>query len=134
MKDFKIFGQEPAAVVTAVEAVLAVALSFGLFGLSQEQTGVILACVTAGLGLITAYATQNTLLSALTGFVKSALVLAVTFGFALTDGQQAAILSAVALVAGLWLRDNNASLRTAVSSPSPGALAGPGTDGLDIAA
>ena len=134
MKDFKIFGQEPAAVVTAVEAVLAVALSFGLFGLSQEQTGVILAVISSALGLVAAYATQNTLLSALTGFVKSALVLAVTFGFALTDGQQAAILSAVALVAGLWLRDNNASLETPVSAQSPGAFAGPGTDGLDLAA
>lgn len=119
---FKIFGHEPAAIVGVVEAVLAVLLSFGLFGLTQEQAGGILAFTAAALGLVVAYATRNTVLSAVTGFAKAGLILAATFGFALTDAQNAAVLALVAVVGGFLLRANNSSVETAVSSPSKGSL------------
>lgn len=121
MSNFKILGQEPAAVVSAVEAFLAVALSFGLFGLTNDQAGGIVTVVTALLAVVVAYATKNTLLSAVTGLTKALFMAVATFGFALQDGQQAAILALVAVVGGAFIRQNNASANTAVSDASPGA-------------
>jgi hypothetical protein len=121
MSNFKILGQEPAFYVGVVEAALAVALSFGIFGLDQQKVGVIVAAVSAVLGFVTAYATKTTALSALVGAAKALLVLAVTFGAPLTDSQTAAAIAFITIFAGAWLRERTASLETAVSSASPGA-------------
>jgi uncharacterized membrane protein len=121
-KPFKILGQEPAFFVGVVEAVLVGALSFGLFDLTQDTIGVIVATVAAALGLVTAYATKTTLYSALMGFAKAALILAVTFGASLTDAQTSGILALITIVAGAYLREKTASVDTAVSSQSPGAV------------
>jgi uncharacterized membrane protein YgaE (UPF0421/DUF939 family) len=120
--NFKIFGQEPAAFVGVVQAVLTMLLSFGVLGLTPETNGVILAAVSASLGLVAAYATRTTLYTALLGFVQAVLVLAVTFGLRLDDMQQGAILSTLAVVAGLYLRDKTSSVDSAVSNASPGTL------------
>lgn len=117
---FKILGQEPAFFVGVVEAVLAIFLTFGVFQLDQEAVGVIVAATSATLGLVAAYATKTTLYSALIGFSKAILVLAVTFGAPLTDAQTGAIIAAVTLVAGAYLREKTSSVNTAVSSASPG--------------
>lgn len=122
MTKFKILGQEPAAVVGVVQAVLTLLLSFGLFSLTQEATGAILAAVSAALGLVAAYATRTTLLAALVGFAQAALVLAVTFGWDVSQEQQAAVLTAIAVVAGFFLREKTSSLETAVSTASPGTI------------
>jgi hypothetical protein len=120
---FKILGQEPAFFVGVVEAVLIGLLSFNVFGsLTQDTIGVIVATVAAGLGLVTAYATKTTLYSALMGFAKAALVLAVTFGAPLTDGQTSALLAVITIVAGAYLREKTASVDSAVSAQSPGAV------------
>lgn len=121
MRNFKILGTEPAQVVAAVEVVLAVLLSFGVFGLSQAVVGAVVAAVTAALGFVTAYATHRRLLAATTGVFKAAFVLVASLGFTLTDGQQAAVLAAVAVLGGIFIRQNTFSLPTAVSAPSPGA-------------
>lgn len=119
--NFKILGQEPAAVLGVVQAVLTMLLSFGLFGLTPETNGVILAAVSAGLGLVAAYATRSTLYTAIVGFAQAILVLSVTFGLNLDDVKQGAILSVVAVVAGFFLRNTTNSNETAISSASPGA-------------
>lgn len=120
MSNFKILGQEPAFFVGVVEAVLAVFLTFGVFKLDQETVGVIVAAVSASLGLVAAYATKTTLYSALIGFAKAVLVLAVTFGAPLNDNQTGAIIAAITLVAGAYLREKTASVETPISAPSPG--------------
>ena len=117
----KIFGQEPAAVASAVEVVVGALLSLGLFGLTLDQAGAITALVTAALALAVAYATKHTALSLFTGLVKAGLVAAATFGWALSSEQQAAVITVVSVVGGLLIRQNNASLTTAISSASPGA-------------
>jgi uncharacterized membrane protein len=119
--DFKILGQEPAFFVGVVEAVLVGLLSFGIFDLSQDTIGVILAAVSATLGLVVAYATKTTLYSALIGFAKAILVLAVTFGAPLTDAQTSSVIALIALVAGGYLREKTFAVDTAVSTASPGA-------------
>jgi hypothetical protein len=85
-------------------------------------SGVILAAFSAAIGLVEAYATRTTLYSALMGFSQAALVLAVTFGLNLDDVKQGALLSTIAVVAGLFLRNTTDSSETAISSASPGAL------------
>lgn len=113
---FKILGREPAFFVSVVESALALILTFGLFNLDQETVGVIVAAVAAALGLVTAYATRTTLYSALVGFAKAVLILAVTFGAPLTDNQTAAAMALISLVAGAYLRDRTSPADTAVSA------------------
>lgn len=122
MSNFKIFGQEPAALTGVVEAILAVLLSFGVFGLDQEHVAVIVASVSALLGLVVAYATKDSLYSAVIGFTKAVLVLAAAYGLALSDNQTSALIAVVTIVGGLYLREKTSSLDTAVSNPSPGAV------------
>lgn len=120
VKNFKILGQEPAAILGLVQAVLTMLLSFGLFGLTPETNGVILAAVSAGFGLVAAYATRTALYAAVVGFAQAVLVLAVTFGLQLDDIKQGAILATVSVAAGLFLRNTTDSTETKVSSASPG--------------
>jgi hypothetical protein len=114
--NFKILGREPAFFVGVVEAFLALLLTFGVDGLDQERAGVIVAVVSAGLGLVVAYATRTTLYSALVGFAKAALVLAVTFGAHLTDAQTGALMALIVLVASQFLRDRTSPADTPVSA------------------
>jgi hypothetical protein len=113
---FKILGREPAFFVAVLEAVLALLLTFGVHGLTQDNVGVIVATATAAAGLLVAWATHTTLFSALVGFAKSALVLAVTFGVHLTDAQTGALMALIVLVAGAYLRDRTTPAETAVSA------------------
>lgn len=117
---FKIFGQEPAFIVSVVEAGLVMLLSFGLFDLDQNKVGVIVACTSAGLGLVVAYATSTTVYTAFVGFAKALLQLAITFGLHLSDAQTASAIAFVTLVIGLFLRQTTNSTETQVSASSPG--------------
>lgn len=117
----KVFGQEPAFIVGVIESGLAMLLAFGLFDLDQNKVGVIVACTSAGLGLVVAYATNTTVLSAFTGFAKAILVLAVTYGAPLSDAETASAIAFVTLVVGIFLRQNSNSQDTVLSNASPGA-------------
>lgn len=119
--NFKILGQEPAAVLGLVRAVLTMAVTFGLSSyLTTETSGVILAAFSAAIGLVEAYATRTTLYTAALGFGQAIVILAVTFGLNLDDVKQGAILSTLAVALGLFLRDKTSSSETAVSAASPG--------------
>lgn len=120
MKNFKLFGQEPAALVGVVEAILALLLSFGLFKLDQDTVAAIVAAVSAGLGLLAAWATKDTLLTALVGFAKAALVLAAAYGLSLTDSQTGSLIAAITITGGFYLRSKTSSTETPISSASPG--------------
>lgn len=112
----KIFGREPAALVGLVEGLLAVLLSFGLFALDQEQVAAIVAVVTAVLGVVTAYATKDTMLGVIVGLGKSVLVLGAAYGLALNDSQTGALIAAITLLAGFWHRSHTSPVETVVSS------------------
>ena len=109
---FKILGTEPAAIIGLVEAILGVALTFGLFGLTHHEVTVILAAVTAAGGLLTAWTTQHGLLAAVTGFVKALMIVAVTYGAHLSDEQMAAVLSAITVLGGYYLRAQTSPVAT----------------------
>ena len=119
-KPFKLLGQEPAFFVGVVEAILAVFLTFGVFNLTSETVGVIVAAVATGLGLVVAYATKTTMYSALIGFAKAALVLAVTFGAPLSDAEIGSVIAVITVVAGAYLREKTVAVDTPVSNASPG--------------
>lgn len=120
-KSFKILGQEPAAVLGVVRAVLTMLVTFGLASwLTTETSGVILAAVSGALGLVEAYVTRTTLYSAALGFGQAVVILAVTFGLNLDDVKQGALLSTLAVVLGFFLRDKTSSTDTALSAESLG--------------
>lgn len=117
---FKILGHEPAAIVALVETFLVLLVTFGAFGLTTDQAGGIVAVVSAGLALVVAYATKRTTPSLVVGLAKAVLIATATFGFALSAEQQSAVIAFLAIGAGLFIRQTNASAETAVSTRSPG--------------
>jgi hypothetical protein len=112
-----IFGREPAAWVGLIESVLMLLLAFGL-GIDQDTFGPIMAVVVAGFGIYTAWATRDTALGAIIGFVKAALTLAAVYGLALTDGQTAAVVMVATVVVSFFQRTQTSPVDAPVS-PSP---------------
>lgn len=100
----KIFGREPAFYVGLVELVLALLLSINGFGLNQEQVAAIMAVVTLGLGVYTAWATKETLLGVGVGLAKSIIILFAAFGLALDENTTVAIIGLVAFLLGAFNR------------------------------
>lgn len=106
----KIFGREPAVFVGVIEAVLVLLLSFGLFDLTQNTIGLIMAVVVSALGLYTAYVTSETLLGAAIGFSKAALALATVYGLSLTVEQTGALIAVITVGFGMFQRTQSSPL------------------------
>ena len=106
----KIFGREPAVIAGTVEAGLVLLLSFGLFNLTQDTIGLIMAVVTAALGLYVAYVTSETLLAAVLAFIKAALALSAVYGFSLSVEQTGALLAFVSVAFGFYQRTQTSPL------------------------
>lgn len=108
MASVKIFGREPVVVANAIEGSLALVLAFhwlDFIGLdSAEDMAVVMAVVSSAMGLYIAYVTKDTLLGALTGFIKAVIVLAAVFGYDLSAQQTAAIIGAATMVFAVWHR------------------------------
>lgn len=108
----KIFGREPAVIAGTVEAGLVLLLSFGLFSLTQDTIGLIMAVVTAAMGLYVAYVTSETLLAAVLAFLKAALALSAVYGFSLSIEQTGALLAFVSVAFGFYQRTQTSPLVT----------------------
>ena len=106
----KVFGREPAAIVGLIEGALVLALSFGLFNLTQDTIGVIMAVVSAALGVYVAYVTRDTLLSAVIGFIKALVALTAVYGLPLTTEQTGALIAFVTVVFSLYNRSQTSPL------------------------
>ncbi|WP_076260900.1 hypothetical protein [Intrasporangium flavum] len=96
-KAITIFGREPAAWLGLIEAVLGVALAFGL-GISQDTFGPIMAVVSAMVGVYSAWATKDTMLGVIVGLVKALVTLVAVYGLTLSDSQVGAVLAVTAVV------------------------------------
>jgi hypothetical protein len=96
--------KEPAAFVGVVEAVLAVAVVFDLFGLNAEKSSLLVGAVNAALGFGLMFFTKTPSLAAITGLAKALLAVAVGYGLSLTEAQLGAVLAGVAVLAGYFLR------------------------------
>lgn len=103
-KKVKIFGREPSVVIGLIESMLAMALSFGWFDLSQQTVGLIMAVVVAAFGVYSAYVTSETLLAAVVGLAKAAAALGAVYGLSLTDNQTGALIALITMSFSLFQR------------------------------
>jgi hypothetical protein len=103
----KLFGRDPAAWASVIEAALLCALAFGLFGLTSDQVALIMAAVSAGLGLVTAIYTKRAGLSAAIGFLKAAIALAAGYGLVLTENETTTLIGLATVVLGLFNWSHN---------------------------
>lgn len=101
----KIFGREPAAIVGAIQAVLALAVSFGwleFIGLKgQGDVALVVGVVTALSAVYLAYVTNETLLAPVIEVFKASLAMAAIYGLSITTEQTGLVIAALtALFAG----------------------------------
>lgn len=101
-----IFGREPALVSGLIESILALAVAFGLHW-STAQVGLVNAVAAAVLGVYTAWATKETLASAVIALSKSVLSLLIGFGLDLTADQTATVIAVVTLALSMFNRTQN---------------------------
>ena len=110
----KIFGREPAAIVGAIQALLALAISFGwLAGLgltTQDDLALVMAVVSGAAALYLAYVTSETLLAPVIEVFKAALALAAIYGFHLTTEQTGFAIAAITAVLAGWQRGQTSPL------------------------
>jgi len=102
--------REPAFFVGLLGAVLALLLSFGVPGLSNETVALIMAFVNAALGFYVAWKTNETLLGVGVALTNAAVALAAGYGFNMTEAQTAAIIGLVSVILGAWQRTQVAPL------------------------
>ena len=116
-KRWLILGREPVAVIGLVEAALAVLVAFRL-GVGAEHAALILAVVSAALGVAGAVLTRDSLLGVVVGLAKAVIALAVGYGLTLSPEQTGAVIALVALVVSFWQRTQTTPTYAPVS-PSP---------------
>lgn len=105
MKKFQIT-REPALLITLLATIVRVLVAHFVVTTPAAQTWVN-AVVTAAGGLVVAvWVKHNGQVPAILGFVQAVLALAVGFGFALSPGEQAAIMSIVGGLAALFVRQH----------------------------
>lgn len=111
----KILGREPAAILYALQAVLAVLVAFGVFGLTETSAAWVLVIGNGAMALVVAVVTRPFVVSALTGGVQTILTGLIAFGLPLTEVQMGAVIAALSILLGLTLRPNVVPEQTAVT-------------------
>lgn len=107
----KIFGREPVAWTTLIEAVLMVA-GVQFFDWSVEKVAVVVVCVNALFGIYTAYVTKDAMLGVIVGAVKALITAAIAFGVNVPDDRAALYIALVTAAVGFWQRSETAPLLT----------------------
>lgn len=119
---FKPLGSEPAAIASGIEvvaaAVLALLAAFHVGGITDGQVGLILAALSAVLGVVVAAVTKHTTLAGVITVVKTLAALAIGFGVHLDPAEVAVIVGAATSVGGLFLRTQTSSLETRLTRSS----------------
>src|SRR5687767_11887265 len=106
----KIFGREPAAFIGLISGALALLLSLNLFGLTNENVGLIMGAVTAAFGIYTAYVTKDTMLGVIVAFVNAIFALVAGYGFELSPDTTAAAIAIVTVMVGFFQRTQTSPL------------------------
>ncbi len=113
---------EPQLAANAVQALLGVLVAFGI-GLTTDQAGAVLGITAAVLTAVTAASTRPLQVSAFSGLVTAAAVLAVSFGMHLPAGGVASVNLLISAVLALLARGQVtpvAKLNAAKPKPAPG--------------
>lgn len=106
----RVFGREPAAWSGLIQALLALALSLHMWGLSNEGVGLIMAVVAAAFGVYNAWVTANTTLAAVVGLLNATFALVAGYGYELSPMTTAAAIALVTAAAGLFHRTQTSPL------------------------
>lgn len=110
----KIFGREPAMVVGLIESALVLLLTAGLLKFvginTQEDVGVLMAVVSAVLGVYVAYATSETLLAAVIGLIKAAVALGAVYKLDMSADETAALIAFTTMAITFWQRTQTSPL------------------------
>lgn len=115
-KSGTILGREPAVVIGAVSAILAVLVGFGLDFLSADQAGAISAALTAAAAVYTAVKVRPVAPSLFVGLITTGATLAGAYGFNLSQAQVGVLAAAsVAVMTALVTRPQS----TPKSDPLP---------------
>lgn len=101
----KIFGYEPAVIVYALNAAVALLVSYGL-PLSHDMVGAITLIATAVLSAAVAVMTRPVVVSTITGAAASVLTAVAAFGLHLTGDQIGTTVGALSIGLALLLRQN----------------------------
>lgn len=123
----KIFGREPVAVLSTIETALTLVLLMA--DVSQSTIGYTLAVVTAAFGLIGAWATYDTMLTACVGLVKAILVLGTVFELHLSTAVTGAIIMLITTGLGLVYNRQATSPAVTGSFKTPNTVTGEVTGG-----
>lgn len=107
----KVFGGEPVWILTALQALLAALVAWDVFGLTQDQAGVLLTVAAAVSGLIAAWATRDTRVAAGVGLVGALAAATAAWGFTFTEDQIAAFTGIVVVALGAWNRKSTDPLQ-----------------------
>ncbi len=100
-----VFGREPAVLIGAVAALLAVLIGFVPDALTTAQAGAITAFLTAGAAVWTALKVRPVAPTLFVGVITTGATLLATFGFDLSQSQVGAVAAAsVALMTALVVR------------------------------
>ena len=100
------FGREPAAILYALQSLLAVAVAFGWFGLTEESAGWVMTIANGVASLIVAVLTRPVVIGAITAAFQTILTGLVSFGLPLTQEQSGALIAALSVILGLLLRQS----------------------------
>lgn len=101
----KIFGYEPAVILQALNAAIALAVAFG-FGLDEPQVAAITVIATAVVAILTALTTRPVVVASVTGAASTALSAFAAFGLELSAQQIGAVVTALSIMLALLLRPN----------------------------
>jgi hypothetical protein len=100
----KIFGREPTLVLQSLSALLAVFVAVGLPNLSAEQAALIIAALTAVLGVVNALLVRPVAPAAFIGLVGAVAALLAGYGLDVSQAVVGAISAAVVSVLALLTR------------------------------
>lgn len=123
MDRFKALIREPALLIEIVSLVVVTVVSFGV-GLKGDQQTYIVAAFVALLGLLKAFLTRPFVVAFLTDFIRAGLILAASFGAALTADQISQVAMLVGLITTVVIRAQITPTRSPVVEQG-GAGAGP---------
>jgi hypothetical protein len=111
----KIFGREPTLVLQSLSAVLSVFVAVGIPNLSAEQAGLIIAVISAALGVVNAVMVRPVAPPAFIGFVSAGAALLSAYGLELSQELVGSVTVAVVAVLALLTRGQV----TPVADPRP---------------
>lgn len=126
----QLLGRDPAALLAAVQVILALLLSFGVLDViglkGQDDLAVLVTVLGALVALYLAWGTTETALAALVEVVKAAVALAAIYGLQITTEQTGLLIAAITAVTTAWLRTQTSPLaRGSFSTIQPDDVATP---------